>query len=157
MRRYFNQKGIDYLSNIKQSSIGNIARELGIRHVLAFDRPGQLAFLEEIDVIAVDGLTTNFEFQKKLEENGLQWLNKQYKIDAFIGPLESKPWLPGICNGTKYLGAMCFVCDDNQKTLKEVKIFSRLSGKEVGIIKLNSLLRKSSPFNNELAIYYFIK
>jgi len=150
--QYRAMEGFNILNHKGVNSLGVVAKREGVNRVLVFDRPGQLAYLDGLDVIAVDGLTTNRKFQQLLHDNGIGWLLDTYNINAFIGPTESKLWLPGLCSGNKYLAAMRFVCGSDG-LFQEVKLYSRLDGKEIGTIDLKDARRVAYEPRRELALY----
>jgi len=66
---------------VGDQALGRVARANGIDTVLAFDMPGQLAFLHGLNVIAADGLTTNYRFQQVLRQRGIGWLTGRFDTE----------------------------------------------------------------------------
>lgn len=127
--------------------------ELSQKNILTFEWPGQLAFLDGFNVIALDGLTSNYTFQKKLSDNGLDWLISTYKIKAFIGP-SLKVFSCSDLMGERYLGYMRFECDERHQ-ISKVEVFSRLTGKYLGKLDLIELETHEHPNWAAVAIYKF--
>ena len=53
------------------NSLSDVARRNDVKRVLAFDRPGELAFFDGLWVIPADGLTTNLQIQRELDSGEL--------------------------------------------------------------------------------------
>lgn len=120
--------------------------------VLAFDRPGQATYFLGLDVIAIDGLTTNLAFQQDLRAHGIDWLIKAYNVTGFLGPTDNPVSADGFCKDQLYLGAMRFSCGAGG-TFDRVRFFSRLDGSELGSINLVGLRKFVIPSNPFLTIY----
>jgi hypothetical protein len=68
------------------NSLSDVARRNDVKRVVAFDRPGELAFFDGLWVIPADGLTTNLQIQRDLDSRGVEWLIEHYGIDALVLP-----------------------------------------------------------------------
>jgi hypothetical protein len=150
--RYAVRPGIDQADYRGDNSLGEVAARNRIERVVAFDRPGQLAYMDGLTVIAADGLTTSIEFQERLREEGISWLIETYDIQAFVGPSEGAPWMPKLCTGTRYLGSTSYQCGDDGR-FTEVAFFSRLDGSSLGSIDLRAARRVPFEPNRNLGLY----
>lgn len=150
--RYANRQGFDPADYRGQGSLGEVAVRNGIDRVLAFDRPGQLAYMDGLTVIAADGLTTSLAFQEHLRAESISWLIETYDIQAFVGPSEGAPWIPKLCDGTIYLGSTSYRCGDDG-SFAEVEFFSRLDGSRLGSIDLRSAERIHFEPGRNLGLY----
>ncbi len=151
--KYGNRRGIDVTDYRGPSSLASVTSQAGVHRVLAFDRPGQIAFFDGLSVYAVDGLTTNIHFQRNLSERGLRWLIEQYRIDAFIGPKYGHGFGHELC-GLLYLRSTRFSCSaTGEGAFETVQFFSRLTGRKIGELDLSSLRRVTFWPDRELALY----
>lgn len=116
------------------------AKQHGVRRVFTFDRPGELAFLDGLSVLAADGLTTNLPFQMELERRGFDWLIEQRGIDALVLPRAGGRYGDDLC-GKLYLHALRFHCTPGTRQLDSVELLSRLSGASLGTRDVRSLPR----------------
>jgi hypothetical protein len=57
-----------------------------IQRLLVYDQPGAMAYYSHMSVVPVDGLMGNLDFQKELDQQGLQEFLSREKIQAFVGP-----------------------------------------------------------------------
>lgn len=118
------------------NSLSDVARRNDVKRVLAFDRPGELAFLDGLWVIPVDGLTTNLQIQRELDSRGVEWLIAHYGIDALVLPRLDGRYTLGVCE-KMYLNSILLHCVTNpEQAVVRIDFFSRLSGKDIGHINI---------------------
>ncbi len=142
MQRYASRQGVDLSHHAGAKSLGARAAEENVRRVIAFDRPGQLAFLDSLSVFAADGLTTNVAFQEEFNSKGIHWLISRYDIDAIVTPSTTAPWRPESVCDVLYLGSTKHACriePDGSFEITSVQYFSRLTGASLGEIQLEGL------------------
>jgi hypothetical protein len=141
MIRYGARTGPDFADFQRPSSLGPAAQRAGIRRVFTFDRPGELAFLDNLSVLAADGLTTNLRFQRALDRNGLDWGLRRTGVQAVVVPRLGGAYPSTMC-GARYLNALVFQCDAQRPArVFKIEVFSRLSGRSLGFIDLEGLTR----------------
>ena len=157
MVRYGNRGVLS--TDIHQVSTGlaESARRERIHRVFAFDRPGELAFLDGLSVVAADGLTTNLPFQKELAARGLDEFLDRYEIDAVVLPRIGSTYGPALCDQV-YLSALRFRCsrdDDAMSTgirIVELEVLSRLTGASLGKLDLRNAQRIAFSPNRDLDV-----
>jgi hypothetical protein len=120
--------------------LGSAARQQGIQRVFTFDRPGELAYLDGLSVVAADGLTTNLPFQKELEQGGLHWLLEHHAIDAIVLPKPGGRYGSNLCDAF-YLHALRFRCAPGTQAIERIELVSRLSGLALGTLGIAGLPR----------------
>jgi hypothetical protein len=131
--------------------LGAIAKQRGVRRVFTFDRPGELAFLDGLSVLAADGLTTNLPFQWELERRGFSWLLDGHEIDALILPKAGGRYGESLCNAL-YLHALRFGCTPGTRQIETVELFSRLTGASLGTRHVGSLARLTFSPDRDLDV-----
>ncbi len=118
-------------------SLSDVARRNDVKRVLAFDRPGELAFFDGLWVIPTDGLTTNLQIQRELDSRGIEWLIEHYGIDALVLPRLDGRYALTVCDKL-YLNSILLHCIANpEQAIVRVDFFSRLSGKGIGQINID--------------------
>jgi hypothetical protein len=133
------------------AGLGAVARQFGVRRVFTFDRPGELAFLDGLSVLAADGLTTNLPFQWELERRGFSWLLDAHEIDALVLPRAGGRYGESLCN-TVYLHALRFACTPGTQQLETVELLSRLSGDSLGTRHVGPLPRLTFSPDRDLDV-----
>jgi hypothetical protein len=119
-----------------ETGLAERARQAGIVRVFAFDRPGQLAFYEDLSVLAADGLTTNVSFQKELAARGIHWALDELRIQAIVVPRLGEWYGHHLC-GSFYLASLRFVCDEGHGAqISRFEVMSRLNGASLGWVDL---------------------
>lgn len=118
----------------------NLVRRAGLHRVLAFDKPGRLAYYSDLQVVALDGLMGDLKFQKDLQTRGIREFVKVHAIDGFVGP--SVPFgLPekrSFCESV-YLSSVQFNCTSKGTKrwgIDGVTVYARLTGRAVGTLPL---------------------
>jgi hypothetical protein len=155
MVRYGERGTISRETYSASTSLGESARRERIHRVFAFDRPGELAFLDGLSVIAADGLTTNLPFQHEFADRGFGDFLKRYEIDAVVLPRIGAVYGSAMCDA-KYLGALRFRCSpiDGEPTngliITGIEVFSRLTGASLGTLDLQHAQRMKFSPNREL-------
>ena len=138
-----------------ERSLGRVARANGIDTVLAFDLPGQLAFLDGLNVIAADGLTTNLRFQHELRQHGIAWLLATYHVRGIVAPrLEDPRWPASTCTDL-YLNAIRFICETTPsgRRLRAIRFLSRLDGSAIGEVEVAGLRRLDIALDRKIDVY----
>ncbi len=118
----------------------HISREARLKRVLAFDKPGRIAFYTDTRVVPLDGLMGDLQFQQDLATKGIAVFNAAHSIDGFIGPPQpmSDEAKALFCDST-YLSSVRFRCLSAGEHLwraDAVEVFSRLGGTSAGSIPL---------------------
>jgi hypothetical protein len=117
------------------------AMERSIERVFAFDRPGELAFLDDLSVLAADGLTTNIGFQRELIDHGIGWALDRFRIQAVVLPRLGGRYGEEMCGHT-YLASLRFLCGGGDpKQISRIEAISRLNGASLGWLDLAGLPR----------------
>jgi hypothetical protein len=125
-----------------------------IERVLAFDRPGELAFFDDLSVLAADGLTTNMRFQRELAQRGIGWALDSLKIQAVVVPYMGEgSGYQGFC-GRMYMDVMRFRCerDDDPDQITALEIFSKLTGESLGVVDLGGQPRVAFTSDREVVL-----
>lgn len=127
-----NAKGIGYEENL--------VRRAGLHRVLAFDKPGRLAYYSDLHVVALDGLMGDLKFQKDLQARGIGDFVKVHAIDGFVGPPVpfGLPEKRSFCDAV-YLSSVKFSCSskgDKRWGIDGVTVYARLTGRAVGTLPL---------------------
>lgn len=118
----------------------NLSERAHLHRVLAFDKPGRMAYFTDVSVVALDGLMGDLQFQKDLQTKGILAFDSQHEIDGFVGPPQpmNEPQKHLFCDAP-YLGSVQLQCRPigNGKWMPDgVTVFSRLSGTPGGTIPL---------------------
>lgn len=149
---YVDQRRLQLSDYSGPTSMAAVAARHGVRRVLTFDRPGQIAYFDGFATLGLDGLTTNLAFQKEVSARGADWLIRTYRIDALVGPKMGVGWGRGLC-GQLYLGSTRFHCDKAGTRLTRVELYSRLNGHKIGEIDLDATTRIDFSPDRTLALY----
>ena len=128
----------------------------GVRTVLVYDRPGILAFLDGLNVIAADGLTSNLAYQRALRAGGIDWLVRHQRVDAVLVPR-----IVGGRHGVAVCGllffesarALCGRGPDGQLVPVAMRYYSRLDGSVLGTIPLAGLRKVEHEPQREFDLY----
>lgn len=144
MMRYGRRAVIPFDNFSNATSLGETARRAHIHRVFTFDRPGELAFLDGLSVVAADGLTTNLPFQKDYATRKFDAFLAENKIDAIVVPRLDGSYPPSMCEKT-YLNAIWFGCTKKEVAgeirIVEIEVFSRLTGASLGKLDMRSAQR----------------
>jgi hypothetical protein len=155
MVRYGRRAVISQETYGSSMSLGESARREHIHRVFAFDRPGELAFLDGLSVVAADGLTTNLPFQREFATRGFDDFLTRNAIDAVVLPKIGAAYGPTFCDDT-YLSAIRFTCStvDGQASsgmkVTAIEVFSRLTGASLGKVDLQHARRVEFSPHREL-------
>jgi hypothetical protein len=133
------------------TSTAGLARAEGIQRIIVFDRPGMLAYLGGLDVLAADGLTSNFDFQKAVAERGLDWEINRFGIDGIAIPLLRGRYGAEICDRS-FFGATITRCSADKSRVIALDFRSRLTGAPIGSLTLRRGSQLIAGPNDDLAI-----
>jgi hypothetical protein len=118
----------------------NLSDRLHFHTVLAFDKPGRMAYYSDVRVVALDGLMGDLQFQRDLATKGIAAFDAEHHVDGFIGP--PQPLDAGarenFCDQIT-LSAVRFHCvasGPGEWMVDGVEVFARLSGQSAGTISL---------------------
>jgi hypothetical protein len=118
----------------------NLADRLHAHEVLAFDKPGRMAYYSTVPVVALDGLMGDLRFQEELASQGIAEFDARTGADLFIGP--PVPFDPGgkaIYCDRIFLSSVQFHCvpdGPGQWMPDRVEVFARLTGQSAGTLAL---------------------
>lgn len=120
----------------------NAVQHSGLHTLLAFDKPGRLAYYSTAQIVPLDGLMGNLQFQQDLANTGILPFIQANHVDGFIGP--PQPLDDGgkrnFCD-TIFLSSAQFHCvpaGPGKWTVDRVDIFARLTNTPAGSIALSS-------------------
>ena len=115
-----------------------VYHRVGIHRALAYDQPGSLAFHSDVQIVPLDGLMGNLDFQRDLATKGLQQVMIENQIDGFIGPPLELPKNEDMCVNI-YLSSVRFHCvpEGNGWTPTGVDVYARMPFVMAGTLKLN--------------------
>ncbi len=108
--------------------------------LLAFDKPGRIAWYSNADIVPLDGLMGSLQFQHDLATKGIAGFDRTNRIDGFIGPPQPLN-LAGklqFCDAI-FLSSVQFHCTQtgpNQWTTDRADIFARLTQTPAGSVPL---------------------
>ena len=108
--------------------------------LMTFDYPGKIAYFSSMQVVAVDGLTCDLEFQRELASNGINAYLSKHNINIFLGPQIpiSEGGYDKLCRRL-FSGSTKFTCSkeiDGGIYPVKVDVFSRVPPKNVGFVNL---------------------
>ncbi len=118
----------------------NLGDRLHLHTVLAFDKPGRIAYYTNVRIIALDGLMGDLQFQRDLATKGIAAFDAEHHVDGFIGPTQ-----PLDANGQKlfcgrvYLSSVRLHCVQDASGVwraDSVEVFARLIGQSAGSLSL---------------------
>ena len=118
----------------------NLDRRLNFHTVLAFDKPGRMAYYTDVQVIALDGLMGDLKFQQDLANEGIAAFDAKIHADGFVGPpmpLDANEKAQ-FCDQI-FLSAVRFHCvpeGPGKWTVDSVEVFARLTGTSAGSLPL---------------------
>lgn len=118
----------------------NVVDGAHLTTLLAFDKPGRIAYYSTARIIPLDGLMGDLHFQQELGDQGVAELDHRYHVDGFIGP--PQPLDQGgkrdFCDAI-FLSATRFQCTpraDGNFDVTGAEVFARLSGRSAGVVPL---------------------
>jgi hypothetical protein len=118
----------------------NMSDRLHLHTVLAFDKPGRMAYYTDVRVIALDGLMGDLNFQHDLATKGIAAIDAKDHVEGFVGP--PQPLDAGgrtlFCDHV-FLSAVQFHCvssGEGQWIIDGVEVFARLTGASAGRLAL---------------------
>lgn len=118
----------------------NVVERAGLHTLLAFDKPGRVAFYTTAQIVPLDGLMGDLRFQHDLASKGIATFNRDNHIDGFIGPPQPLDDVGkrNFCDAV-FLSSAQFRCvpDSHGKWLIDrVDVFARLTNTPAGSIPL---------------------
>jgi hypothetical protein len=64
----------------------NLSTRLRLKTVIAFDKPGRMAFFTDVRVLPLDGLMGDLHFQEEIASKGIAAFDAEHDVTAFVGP-----------------------------------------------------------------------
>jgi len=118
----------------------NLSDRLHFHTVLAFDKPGRMAYYSDVRIVALDGLMGDLKFQRDLATKGIAAFDAEHDVDGFIGPPQplDDSGRQNFCDQIT-LSAVRFHCvasGPGEWMVDGVEVFARLSGQSAGYISL---------------------
>ncbi|WP_419803923.1 hypothetical protein [Terriglobus sp.] len=118
----------------------NVVEGAHLTTLLAFDKPGRIAYYSTAHIIPLDGLMGNLRFQQELGTLGIAALDRRYRVDGFVGPPQplTAAGKQDFCNAI-FLSATRFRCaaqPDGTAVVSGAEVYARLSGRFAGTIPL---------------------
>ncbi len=118
----------------------NVVDRAHLHALLAFDKPGRIAFYSTAEIVPLDGLMGSLKFQHDLATTGIAAFNQINHIDGFIGPplpldLAGKQQF---CDNI-FLSSVQFHCTQTSHTtwtVDRADIFARLTQTPAGSVPL---------------------
>lgn len=118
----------------------NVVKGDHLHALLAFDKPGRIAYYSTADIVPLDGLMGNLKFQRDLATSGIAAFDTANHIDGFIGPplpldLAGKQQF---CD-TVFLSSVQFHCvsaGPDRWTVDGAEVFARLTQTPAGAVPL---------------------
>ena len=113
----------------------------GIHRALAYDQPGRLAYYSDVEIIPLDGLMGNLNFQANLTRLGAAGYVAANQIDGFIGPpvpLANSTY-QAMCEQV-YLSSVSFDCkpaSGGGYDVSGVKLYARVPAASAGRLRLS--------------------
>jgi hypothetical protein len=119
----------------------NLSTRLHLKTVIAFDKPGRMAFFTDVRVVPLDGLMGDLGFQRELASKGIAAFDAEHDVTAFVGPPQplNANLKAAMCDSV-YLGSTQFHCVQTAPDawiVDRVEVFSRLKGASAGSIYLD--------------------
>ncbi len=108
--------------------------------LLAFDKPGRIAYYSTADIVPLDGLMGSLQFQRDLATKGIADFDHANGIDGFIGPPQplDQSGKQQFCDNIM-LSSVQFHCvqtGPNQWTVDRAEVFARLTQTPAGSVNL---------------------
>ena len=118
----------------------NLSDRLHLHTVLAFDKPGRVAYYTDIHILALDGLMGDLQFQHDLATKGIVAFDAEHQVDGFIGPTQplDANQRSLFCDHV-YLSSVklhCYLDPDGEWRTDSVEVFARLTGQSAGTLPL---------------------
>ena len=118
----------------------NLSDRLHLHTVLAFDKPGRVAYYTDVRIIALDGLMGDLQFQHDLATRGIAAFDAEHQVDGFIGPTQplDANQRSMFCDHV-YLSSVklhCYLDPDGEWRADGVEVFARLTGQSAGTLHL---------------------
>jgi hypothetical protein len=119
----------------------SVPERSGLRQIVTYDFPGKIAYYSSMNVLALDGLTSDLKFQHDLSSVGIKAYLEAHDIQVFVGPAVpiSNLVYDEICD-QMYLGSVKFACvTDAHGDIYPVgvDVFSRSPVKATGYLQLS--------------------
>ncbi len=132
-------------SDVKSQDPGfqsHAVERAGLHTLLAFDKPGRIAYYSTAQIVPLDGLMGDLRFQQDLATTGIAPFNRGHRVDGFIGP--PQPMDEGArqlyCDNV-FLSSVQFHCvpaGTGLWTVDRAEVFARLTQTPAGSVVLNS-------------------
>ena len=112
-----------------------------LRRAFAYDQPGALAYYSDIEIVPLDGLMANLEFQHDLATKGVAEVARAEHIDSFIGPPSpiGRRYVHDLCERV-FLSTEQFHCTrrpDGDFDVVAADIYSRVPSQIAGTLDLD--------------------
>jgi hypothetical protein len=119
-----------------------VEEQFGIHRALAFDQPGRLAYYSNVQIIPLDGLMGDRQFQSDLVTMGIEEYVRVNRIDGLIGPgiPLSNAYHDQMCDKI-YLSSVSFQCIPSVKEpgrfdISGASIYARVPAAYAGTLAL---------------------
>ncbi len=119
----------------------NVVERAHLHTLLAFDKPGRIAYYSTADIVPLDGLMGTLRFQQDLARTGIATFDRDNHVDGFIGP--PQPLDAGgkheFCDNV-FLSSVQFHCvaaGPATWTVDRADIFARLTQTPAGSVALS--------------------
>ncbi len=119
----------------------NAVERAGLHTLLAFDKPGRIAYYSTAQIVPLDGLMGDLRFQRELASHGIVPFNREHHVDGFIGP--PQPMDDGAkrlyCDNV-FLSSVQFHCvpaGPGLWTIDRAEVFARLTQTPAGSVVLD--------------------
>ncbi len=116
-----------------------------LHRLLAYDQPGGMAYFTRLDIVPLDGLMADRDFQTELAQHGIEDFIRKDQIDGFVGPpVPFSEWGRDTYCGHLFLESSKYTCKpwsaglhgEPQWMITGVEVYSRLPLTPAGYIPL---------------------
>ena len=119
----------------------NVVERAKLHTLLAFDKPGRIAYYSTADIVPLDGLMGSVGFQRDLAASGIGAFDRANRVDGFIGPPQplDDDGKRAFCDAV-FLSSVQFHCvaaGPHAWTVDRAEVFARLTQTPAGFVKLN--------------------
>ncbi len=120
-----------------------VEKQAGVHRALAFDQPGRLAYYSNVQIIPLDGLMGDTQFQTDIATMGVEKYMRVNHIDGFIGP--AVPLMDSsykeVCSKI-YLSSVQFECapapaEPGLFDISGAIVYSRVPAANAGTLRLS--------------------
>lgn len=131
--------------NTRIPTLARVLEQNGLDRLIVYDQPGGMAYFTHSEIVPLDGLMADREFQKELAQDGIGEFVRRDKIAGFAGPpVPFGTWGRNTYCGHLFLESTKYTCEpwapapngEPQWMITGVEVYSRLPLAPAGYIPL---------------------